>query len=219
MYTKRQTIAKFWPVPRKGTKYLSTASHEKQKAIPLVVLMREALKLVKSKKELKMILNNKGIEINNKVVKEPNFPVSLFDTVSMPSIKKYYQAVLVGKRFNLKEIDEKQSLLRTYKVINKKQISKDKEQINLNSGKNILLGPKDKKIIVGSFVVLNTKENNIVKTIALDKGIEVLVISGRHIGKQGKIVEITKQGQNNIVKITLGKEEEINVGIENLFAI
>ena len=43
MYLKRHKIGKFWPVPRKGTKYLAVATHNKNDAIPLVVVVRDVL--------------------------------------------------------------------------------------------------------------------------------------------------------------------------------
>ena len=52
VHLKRQNIGKFWQIPRKGTKYLTVASHNQKKSIPLVVFMREILKIVRNKKEL-----------------------------------------------------------------------------------------------------------------------------------------------------------------------
>ena len=55
MYLKRKNIGKFWPVPRKGTKYLAVPNHNNNEAISLVVVMRDVLKLVRNKKELKRL--------------------------------------------------------------------------------------------------------------------------------------------------------------------
>lgn len=219
MYTKRQVIPKFWPIPRKGTKYLATANHEKRSGIPIVVLMREVLKLVKTKKELKKIINEKKILINSKVIVETNFPVSLFDVISIPSVKKYYSAVLNGKRMGLVEISEKESNFRMYKVVNKKSLPKGKVQLNLSSGKNIIISSKD-KIDTRSFVLLNIQENKIEKNIALKKGTGIVVISGRHIGKQGEIMNLEEQGEKMIAEISTKEgKDKINVELDNLFAL
>ena len=57
MHIKRKNIGKFWPVPRKGTKYLAVPSHNNSESISLVVVIRDVLKLVRNKKELKRLLN------------------------------------------------------------------------------------------------------------------------------------------------------------------
>jgi len=45
MYLKRNKVGTFWPVPRKGTKYLAVPSHNLQDSIPLVVISLSLLLL------------------------------------------------------------------------------------------------------------------------------------------------------------------------------
>src|SRR3989344_4613496 len=92
MHLKRNKIGNFWPIPRKGNKYLAVASHNKNESIPLSVILRDILKLVKNKKELKRVLNEKQILINHKQIKETNYPVGLFDILTIG--KKNYKVVL-----------------------------------------------------------------------------------------------------------------------------
>ena len=95
-YIKRQKIGKFWPIPRKGTKYLAVSTHNKRSSIPLVVVMRDILELVRNSKELKKALNEKKVMINSKKIKEINYPVGLFDVISVNG--KNYRAVLSEKK-------------------------------------------------------------------------------------------------------------------------
>ncbi|MBD3252460.1 hypothetical protein GF386_01895, partial [Candidatus Pacearchaeota archaeon] len=94
MHLKRNKIEKFWPIPRKGTKYLAIPKHNHKDSIPLIIIMRDLLGLVRNKKELKKIINEKKIKINNKEIRETNYPVSLFDVLSLESIGKNYKAIL-----------------------------------------------------------------------------------------------------------------------------
>ena len=71
-HLKRQGIGKFWPIKRKGTAYLAVATHNQKESIPLVVVLRDVLKIVKNKKELKRALNDKQILINQKEIRETN---------------------------------------------------------------------------------------------------------------------------------------------------
>jgi ribosomal protein S4E len=88
-----------------------------------------------------------------------------------------------------------------------------KIQLNLSSGKNII---SNEKIETGNFVLI--KDNKISKVIELQKGIEVLVVSGKHTGKSGKIVSITKIGEDKIAELST-KEGELKLNITTLFAL
>lgn len=216
MYLKRQAVRIFWPIPRKGKKYLAVATHEASRGIPLVVVMRDILNFVKNKKELKKLINDKKILINRKVIRKINYPVLLFDSISFPSIKKNYRAVLKNKKVGFKEIEENEASTRIYKIISKKRLKGGKMQINLSSGKNILSSEKAR---VGDFAVLNVFENKIIRMIALQKGTNVAVVSGKHIGVYGKIKGIKSEGQNKIAEIISDKGEGIEVDTKNLFAV
>ena len=61
MHIKRKTMPKFWPVARTGSKYMAVPSHEQRSSVPLIMVIRDMLKLVKNKKELKKVMNEKKI--------------------------------------------------------------------------------------------------------------------------------------------------------------
>ena len=212
MHLKRKTLPKFWPVARTGTKYLAVPSHDQNSAVSLIVVMRDVLELVKTKKELEKLLHEKKIMINGKIIGEVNYPVSLFDSLSMPSVKKFYRAGLKN-RMVFEEITEKESKSRIYQVIGKKILGDKKVQLNFSSGKNLI---SNEKIDSGDFILMDNIENKIIKIIPLKENIEVIIIKGKHAGKSGKIKEIVQEGENKIAKIS-GKED-IKVNIKNVFA-
>ena len=215
-HLKRQGIGKFWPIPRKGTKYLAVSTHNQKESIPLVVVMRDILKFVRNKKELKRILNEKQVFINHKQIKETNYPVCLFDVISFPKIKKNYRASLSkNKKMILEEISDKDAETKVYKIINKKILPKGKLQLNLMQGKNII---SDKKVNIGDSVVLNLKNDEIVKAIPLEKGRRVFALRGKHAGSSGKVVDIMERGGKKIAKI-LVDDKRINVWTKNIIAV
>jgi small subunit ribosomal protein S4e len=213
MHQKRKTIPKLWALPRTGTKYLAVSDHNQRTSIPLVIVLRDMLKLVQTKKELKGLLYTKQIKVNTRIVQEGNYPIQLFDTLTLVDAKKNYRAVIKGKRIAFEEISDKENSTRVYKVINKKILAKNKIQINLDGGRNLITS---EKINPGEFVVMSS-DNKISKIIVLKKDVEVIAIQGKHLGKEGKIKDIFKEGDNTIVKITHGKEE-VKVNINNLYA-
>ena len=216
MHLKRNKIGKFWPVERKGTKYLTVSAHNQNESIPLVVVMRDVLKIVRNKKELQRLINEKSIKINQKEIKETNYPVSLFDTINLLTIKKNYQAILSkNKKMIFEEISEKDAETKIFKVINKKILPGKKIQLNLLQGKNII---SKEKIQTGNSLVLNLKDNVIKKIIPIVKGSNVFVMKGKHMGVKGKIESIEEEGGKEIAKISSDKEK-INVWTKNIIAI
>lgn len=212
MHLKRQMIGKFWPVPRKGTKFLAVASHEKEKAIPLVVVLRDILRIIDNKKELKKIINEKRILVNNKIIKETNFPVLLFDVISFPNIKKYYRSVFSKRKIVFEEISEEKSFFKAYKVERKKILKGKKIQINLSDGRNLL---SKQNINPGDSVLFNFKDKKIEKVLKSKKDAVVVVLKGKYIGSYGKIREICEK---KFVKIEL-KDKEVDVDKKNIMVV
>ncbi len=216
-YIKRQNIGKFWPVPRKGTKYLAVATHNQRDSIPLIVVMRDILKIAENSKELKKVLNEKKIMINNKEIKETNYPVGLFDIISFSG--KNYRAVLSEKKKMIfDEISEKDAGLKIVKVIGKKVLGKGVIQVNLMDGRNIIL---KNEVKTGDSVVYNFKENKAEKIIKMEKGKTGFVFEGKHAGNKGKIEDIIERGGKKLAKIVTerGKDEKINVWVKNVIVM
>lgn len=213
MHLKRKTIGKFWPIPRKGTKYVALPDHNQKESLPLVVVMRDILKLVRTAKELKKLLYEKQIQINHRLIRETNYPLSLFDVLSIPSAKKNYKAVLSkDKKIIFEEVSEKESIIKVFKVINKKVLGEKKIQLNLMHGKNIL---SKEKVNTGDSIVYDLKENRMIKIIPMEKGKNAYVMKGKHAGIAGKINEIVERGGKKIAKI-ISDDKKLNVWIENI---
>ena len=212
-HLKRQGIGKFWPIKRKGTAYLAVATHNQKESIPLVVVLRDVLKIVKNKKELKRALNDKQILINQKEIRETNYPISLFDKISLVDSKKYYTAKLSEhKKMVFEEISEKDAETKTYRVMDKKILKGKKTQLNLSQGKSIL---SDEKVNIGDSIIINLKNHKIKKVIPMEKGKNAYVIHGKHAGINGKIEDIIERGGKKLARIIKDKEK-INVWIKNI---
>ncbi len=216
VHLKRQNIGKFWAIPRKGTTYLSVASHNKKNSIPLVVVLRDILKLIKNKKELKRLINEKQIQINHKEIRSTNYPVCLFDIINLPGAKKNYKATLSkNKKMIFEEVSDKEAQTKILKVTNKKILPGNKIQVNFMHGKNLIV---KEKVNAGDSVLLNLKENKIEKILPMEKGKTAFVIWGKHAGYYGKIDSIEERGGKQIAKIR-SEDSKINVWIKNLIII
>lgn len=218
-HINRQNIGKFWPIPRKGTKYLAVASYNQYESIPLVVVVRDILKIVRNKKELQRLINEKRIKINHKEIRNTNYPVCLFDIINLPDIKKNYKAIFSDKKKMIFEgIPDKEAETKIFKILNKKILAEKKVQINLMHGKNII---SKEKVNTGDSILLNLKDNKIIKIIPMEKGKNIFVIKGKHMGEKGKIDSIMERGGKTLAKIISDKagKEKINVWIKNIIVI
>jgi small subunit ribosomal protein S4e len=215
-HVNRQNIGKFWPIARKGTKYLALASHDKSDSIPLVVVLRDVLKVVRNRKELQRVINEKQIQINHKEVQNTNYPVCLFDVINIVSNKKNYQAILSKhKKMIFNEVSDKEAESKIFKVSDKKILPGEKIQINLMHGKNII---SDEKVKTGDSILLNLKDNKIMKVLPMEKGNNAFVIKGKHAGYSGQIDEIVSRGGKEIAKIR-SEEGKVNVWTKNIIII
>lgn len=186
MHLKRQDTPKSWPIERKGTKYIVKPSHNKKNALPLLIVLRDMLKIARNRKEARQILSQGTVLINNIPIKNEDFSVLPFDSIKIGN-KNYKLGFSEKGDFALKE-GEKEIIL---KVVGKKILKGGKMQLNLLYGKNII---SEKKVSTGCSIAI--KENKIVEILPLEKGREVIVFSGKYKGKEGKIEGLDKKIAN-----------------------
>ena len=212
MYVKRETVSKTWPIPRKGTKYIVAPSHNKQSGIPLLVVMRDVLKLVDKRKELKQVLLEGKILVNNKIVKEENYSLALFDTISIQIMKAYYRVELSSNgKIHLHEIKESDANHKISKVTGKKILKKNLIQLNLDDGRNLI---SKEKINVSDSVLINFKDKKIDQVIPIKEKAKIVVIGGKHLGKSGIVEKISDK--EVVIK---SDEKELNISKSEVIAV
>lgn len=212
MHVKRIAANKSWPIPRKGTKYLIVPSHNKKSGIPLLIVMRDVLKFVKTKKELKKALLEGNVLVNTIPVKKENYSLTLFDNISLPLMKKYFKLNYTNTgKINFEEVSEDECSRKTIKVLGKKVLKKNIIQINLSDGRNLI---SKEKINVGDSIIIKFKDNKIEKILPLVEKANVLIIKGKHKGKQGVLSKI----ENNEV-IFKSEKEELEINLKNVMVI
>ena len=214
MYLKRQKAPKNWPITRKGTAYIVLPRSDITKGLPLLIILRNMLKLAQDRREVKKALVRKDILLNNKVIKDEKRGVLLFDIIKIVPAKKYYRLTLSENgKFELEEIKENESKHKVAKIINKKMLKGNKMQINLNDGRNIL---SENKFKVNDSVLVNLESNKIEKTLPLQERAKVMVIGGKHSGKRGEVVKIDSEKGMSEIKT---EKENVNVLIKQLMIL
>lgn len=219
-HIKKTEMPTSWPVPRKGKKkrFVAVPSHSGTKGISVLFLLRDVLKVVKTRKEARYMTLSKMIKVNNKIRTDENFPVQVLDTISLSSKEGSpvnYRLGIVNRKFSLIEVSAKETETKVIKIRGKKVMGNDKIQMNLDDGQNILT---KEKFSVGDSIVLNTKENKIVKVLPLKEGAKVEIVLGKHAGEKGEIVGFEDLVRGRSYKIKL-KDKTVSLPYKTILVI
>ena len=210
-HMKRQTVPKNWPVARKGTTFVVRPNSGD---IPLLVVLRDMLKIAQNRKEVKKALHEKTILVNNKLAHDEKLGLSLFDTLSIVPSKKYYRIDLSENgKFKTEEIKDAEANNKIAKVVDKKVLKKKKVQLNLSDGRNFLF---DGKCGVGDSVLINFQDKKIEKCLGLKEKAKVIVFAGKHAGKKGVIGKLKIERKMASVKVG---EKDINILIKQIMVV
>lgn len=188
---KRLNASKVIPVPKKGSRFIVKASpgpHSIENSVPLLVVIRDMLKLADNAKEAKKIIHTGKILIDGKIVKNASYPVGFMDVISIPSINKFYRVLYDKKgRIVLSEIEASNSSFKLSRIKNKTVIKGGKTQLNLHDGKNLLT---DKKYKVGDVLKIELPKMKILDHFTLEKGNIAYITGGKHAGEIATIDDI-----------------------------
>jgi len=222
MHLKREVSPKNWPIERKGTTYLIKPSHDFDRGVPILIIIRDMLELAKDRKEVKKALTSGQVFLNHKRVVDEKNNALLFDILTLAppksssSDKKQYYRIEMGenKKFKLQEVSENEAETKCSKVIKKMKLKGNKTQINLSDGRNFISNVKCK---TNDSLLINLKTKKIVKCIELQKNANVAVFAGKHTGARGIIQDIDEE--NKIVKIQKKNHEIIGALIKQVIAV
>jgi small subunit ribosomal protein S4e len=204
MYQTRQIASAKLPIPRKGTKYVARARSHIQDSVPVVIAVRDMLKLARTAREVKKMIDEKILKINGKPVKDCRDSICLFNIFEAD--KLYCLSLLRTGKFVLKELDKNEN--RICKVIGKTLVREGMIQLNLHDGTNVLTHKRN--IVIGDSVYLD-QNNKFAGHLPLEKGRQIFITKGKHVGLMG-IIESVKDGVAE-VKSEGGKTANLNIDV------
>lgn len=213
MHLKRIPMPKNWLFPKRDYTYIVSprAGQNKDYSLPILVILRDVLKLLKTTREAKIILKEGNVLVNGKEIKDFKYSVGLFDRIYVKKEEKFFTVLLNARGLIVSEISQKDSEIKPIKVINKTKLKTNKIQINCSDGRNFLY---DKEVKTGDTIIVNLKENKVLKIVPLKNGSNVLILGGKHKGSIGKVESI---GKKELV-VNLEKEKS-PIQSKNIFVI
>ena len=203
-HQKRLAVPNSWPVERKTSTFTvkAGAGPHGEEGVPLVVLLRDVLGYVDSRKEARYALNNDAVLVNGDAVSDEQRPIGMFDILAFPSREEYFRVFPdEGGRLALTPIDESAADGRLGKVTNKTVVSGGDVQLTLHDGTNVRVDA-DADYSTKDSVVVDNESKEIVAHFEYGEGALVTAVAGQHAGRIGEIesIDVTLgSGSNSVV--------------------
>lgn len=192
-HLKRIAAPKAVPVTdRKATTWMINTApgpHPKKHAIPLTVLLRDLIGVVKDAREAGRALSRRLVMVDGKARTDAKFPVGLMDVVSFAG--KSYRIVVDWKgRLVPIEITSERASSKILKVVGKRTVQGGKICLSFHDGRNMAA---DNNVKVGDSIIVSLPKASMVKHLKSEKGARCLVSEGKHAGKIVKLKEIIQR--------------------------
>lgn len=207
-----------WPITRKTHAWVVGANaghHSKETGIPLLIVVRDLLKVANDAREAKRIINEGAVLVDGVAIKDYKYLAGLFDIVSLPGLNEHYRVLLdANNRFKLyKENPDAPKLCR---INNKTIVKNGKVQLNLHDGGNIVASNDYKTF---DTVLLSLPDHKIIKHIPYRQGSLAMVVGGEHSGEIAKIKQIRKVRGSGTNMVVLSNEREFETVENYVFVI
>lgn len=216
---KRLTIPRSWSLPKKRHKWATKAQpgpHSQETSLPLVIIIRDYLKLCDTASEAKKILANRSILVDQKVVTKAKFPVGFMDVISIPRMNTHYRLMLnKNGKLVLVKTDLANSRWKLVRIENKVNVKGGKFQLNLHDGRNILL--EKNAYSTNDILKIELPSQKIIGHHVMAEGSLAILTGGAHQGDVLKIeeIEIRKSTNPNMVHF----EDGISTILDYVFVV
>ena len=206
-HQKRLSVPNSWPVERKEETFTvkADAGPHGEKGVPLLIVLRDVLGYVDSRKEARYALNNDAVLVNGDAVADEARPIGMFDILAFPARDEYFRVFPgEGGRLALTPIDEESAASRLGKITGKRQVSGGDFQLSLHDGSTIQIEDAD-DYSVGDSLVVGNEDKEIVAHFEYGEDALVTAVDGQHAGEIGEVDEILVtpgSGRNSVTVST-----------------
>ena len=201
-HQKRLSAPDSWPVERKEETFTvkADAGPHGETGVPLLIVLRDVLGYVDSRKEARYALEGGSVLVNGDGNVAEDRPVGMFDILAFTERDEYYRVFpSEGGRLSLTPIDEDAAASRLGKVVGKRQVSGGAFQYTLHDGTTLRA---DEGYGGGDSLVVDNETKEIVAHFPYEEGALVTAVDGAHAGEIGEIEEIRVtpgSGDNGVV--------------------
>jgi small subunit ribosomal protein S4e len=206
-HVKRTAAPKTIPISDKKSRLWITKTspgpHPKKQSMPLLVLLRDVLKVAETGREIGKVLSARAILVDGKPRTDKDFPVGFMDLVSIPSAKKAYRMV-VDYKGRLVPIECKDSNTKLVKVTGKTTVKGGKLTIHLHDGKCMFA---DNNVKVGDSLTISLPKLQLKSHLKLHKGARCIIREGKHAGTIVKLKDIITRQAGKVPEALVQAED------------
>lgn len=203
-HLKRINAPKQWKLLRKDRKFVTRPNpgpHSFSMAMSLSLALRQQ-GIASTKREILYLLNTHEVLVDWRRKKDLKSQIGFLDTLAIPKQNIYYRMLFDEKgRLYLRKTDEKDSVLKISKIVDKIQ-TKGKIQLNMLDGRNIFV-ENGKHYSVGDSLLFELPEQKIKSVLKMEKGKTILLYKGKFTGHLATIENV--EGKNLFFKTREGK--------------
>jgi len=218
---KRQLAPRFWQVNRKSARFILNTMpgpHTRKFSYPIGVVLRDLLHVCSNIREVKRSLNKGLINVDGKMIRHPNFPIGLMDTLEIkPSNQSYRFVPSNGIPLFPIKINSDEKNLKLEKIKSKVTSKENLYQYCLHDGRTFLT---KESYNVNDTCLIDLPKFGIKNHVQLKEGCTVIVTRGENAGNIGKVEEI-KSGSFSLPKrvlVSMG-EKTVELPIDIVMAI
>ncbi|MFC6903786.1 30S ribosomal protein S4e [Halalkalicoccus tibetensis] len=220
-HQKRLSVPESWPVERKTAKYTvkATAGPHGENGVPLLIVLRDVLGYVDSKREAKYATNEGGVLVNGEPASDVRRPIGMFDILGFEERGEFYRVFPdEGGRLALTPIDEADADGKLGKIVDKRQVPGGETQLQLHDGRNLRVD--DAGDYSGGDSIVIDWDNEILAHFAYEEGALVTAVQGQHAGEVGEVesIDVIESSAPNTVSI-VGEDTEFETVEEYVVVI
>ncbi|MFC4551981.1 MULTISPECIES: 30S ribosomal protein S4e [Halorussus] len=203
-HQKRLSVPKSWPVERKTETFTvkADAGPHGEEGVPLLIVLRDVLGYVASRKEARYALEQGNVLVNGDENAAEDRPIGMFDILAFVERDEYYRVFPdEGGRLALTPIDADAADSKLAKIENKTQVAGGQTQLNLHDGQNLLVEDAN-EYAAGDSIVVDNDDSEVVAHFPYEEGSLVTAVRGQHAGEVGELAEIQVtpgSGSNSVV--------------------
>jgi small subunit ribosomal protein S4e len=203
-HQKRLSAPDSWPIERKTAVFTvkAGAGPHGQRGVPLLILLRDVLGYVDSRKEARYALDQGSVLVNGEAIGDAERPIGMFDILAFAERGEFYRVFPgEGGRLALTPIEESAADSKLAKIIDKRQVPGGETQLNLHDGRNLLVEDSE-EYSPGDSIVIDYDEE-VIAHFELEAGALVTAVRGQHAGEIGELDEyvVTPGSSDNSVRV------------------
>ena len=204
-HQKRLSVPDAWPVERKTETFTvkADAGPHGEAGVPLLIVLRDVLGYVDSRKEARFALNQGSVFINGDRVTDEERPVGMFDILAFEEREEFYRVFPgEGGRLALTPIDEDSAGSKLGRIVGKQHVPGGDVQLTLHDGETLRVD-EDAEYKPGDSLIVDNDDGSIVAHFVYEEGALVTAVNGAHAGEIGTVdeVQITPGSASNNVLV------------------